>query len=140
MSNALSSSFLRRVLVADGALGLVTAAVHVLAGVLLARWLALPPSLVFGTGVFLVGWGVALVWLGRTPSVGAGAVWAVIGGNALWALAAIALLLGDVGAQANGWGRAYLVLNAVIVVVFAELQWWGLRRARGQRALHPAGA
>ena len=144
MQPAPSSSFLRQILLVDGAMGLAIAAAHLLAGALLAHWLALPPALLLGTGVFLIGWGGWLVWLSRAPETGsgarAGAVWAVIGGNVLWALAAIALLLGAVGAQASGWGRAYLVLNAVIVVVFAELEWWGLRRARGARALHPAGA
>ena len=144
MPPAPSSSFLRQVLLADGAMGLAIAAAHLLGGALLARWLALPPALLLGTGVFLIGWGGWLVWLGRAPGpgsgAGAGAVSTVTGGNALWALAAIALLLGAVGAQASGWGRAYLVLNAVIVVVFAELEWWGLRRSRSARALQPAGA
>ncbi|MFD1711100.1 hypothetical protein FVQ98_00185 [Ottowia sp. GY511] len=140
MKHTHPTSFLRQVLLADGAMGLAVAAVHLLAGALLASWLALPSALLLGTGVFLLGWGVGLIWLGRADGLGAGAVWAVIGGNALWALAAITLLLGDVGAQANGWGRAYLVLHALIVVVFAELQWWGLRRSRAALALRPAGA
>ena len=139
MNFAQASSFLRRVLLADGVNGLAVAAVHLLAGTLLASWLALPQALLVGTGVFLIGWGVWLVWLGRTRQLGAGAVWVVIGGNALWALAAVTLLLGDVGAQASAWGRAYLVLHALVVVVFAELQWWGLRRSRSASTLRPVG-
>ena len=128
-----SSKWLRRVLIADGAMGLAVAAVHLLAGAVLAGWLALPSPLLLGSGVFLIGWGLWLVALGRSPHLGAAAVWTVIGGNVLWALAALALWSGAGGVEGNPWGRAYLLLHALLVLVLADLEWFGLRRARRAR-------
>lgn len=48
-------------------------------------------------------------------------------GNAVWALASLALLLSSAIAP-SGWGQAYLVMHVVSVGLLAELQWFGVRR------------
>ena len=123
-----SSRWLQLTLQADGIVGLAVGAVHLLAASLLADWLALPRPLLLGTGAFLLGWGVWLRRLGRAPRVARAAVWAVIIGNMLWVVGALVLLLGG-SLVTNVWGSAYLVLHVVLVLAFAELEWFGLRRS-----------
>jgi hypothetical protein len=55
-------------------------------------------------------------------------VWDVILGNGAWVAASIALLAFD-WVQPTGLGTACRVAQAVVVGVFAELQWWAMRRA-----------
>jgi hypothetical protein len=57
-------------------------------------------------------------------------VWAVIVLNAIWAADSILLLL-------SGWveptrlGHAFVIAQALVVPIFAELEHFGLRRVRG---------
>ena len=52
----------------------------------------------------------------------------VIVGNAAWTLASIALLISGAVAP-NGLGLSFVVMQAVVVGVFAELQYVGLKRS-----------
>jgi hypothetical protein len=56
------------------------------------------------------------------------AVWAIIIINTLWALDSVALLLSGWVAP-NALGYAFVVLQAVVVAVVAELQYTGMRRS-----------
>lgn len=55
------------------------------------------------------------------------AVWAVILVNALWVVASIGLLLSGWVAP-NGLGITFVIVQALAVGLFAELQYVGLRR------------
>jgi hypothetical protein len=55
-------------------------------------------------------------------------VWIVILVNALWVIASVGLLLSG-WVTPNGLGMAFVVVQAVAVGLFAELQYIGLRRA-----------
>ena len=128
MKLVLPSRLLNLSLGADALVGAAIAALHLLAGSLLADLLALPHTLLWGTGLFMVAWAALLFGLARAPRLAAGLVALVIDVNVLWALAAIGLLVSGALA-ANAWGNAYLALHAVTVLAFAALEWVGLRRS-----------
>lgn len=123
-----SPNFLRFALLADavasGVLGLGMAA---LAGPL-SSLLGLPTALPRYVGMLLIAWAAAVLWIGSRAQPSRGAVWAVIGLNALWAVDSVLLLL-------TGWiepttlGLVFILFQAAAVAVFAELQYVGLRRA-----------
>lgn len=129
----MQSSFLRRVLaldaVASGAMGLGLAAF----APLLADWLGLPIDLLRESGLLLLPWAAVVGFLASRQEPSRLAVWAVVAINALWVIDSIALLL-------TGWvepttlGYAFVIAQAVVVGVFAELQFVGLRRIRSGRA------
>jgi len=87
----------------------------------------LSPALLRGTGAFLVAFAAA-VWLTATrPAIPRAAVYAIVAANAVWAA-------GSIVAAVAGWGTpetvgtVWIVLQAIVVAGFAELQLTGLRR------------
>lgn len=128
MSGLLPPTFLRRALLADalvsGATGLLLASG---AGVL-GELLGLPVALLRVSGLILLPY-AALVWMLSQRSLPArAAVWAVIVCNLLWAVDSVLLLF--VGPVApTSLGVAFVVAQATVVALFAELQYFGLRRA-----------
>lgn len=123
-----SSTWLLRALWIDvlfsGVAGVAMGAGHTL----LATVLGLPEGLLIGAALVCLVWAAALVALARRPHIARPLVWGVVLGNGAWVAASIALLtFGWV--QPSGLGTAFLVAQAVAVGVFAELQWWAMRRA-----------
>jgi hypothetical protein len=110
---------------ASGALGLL----GVLAAAPLADPLGVTAVALRGTGVFLVGYALALVLIAARPVIPRPAAWTVVAGNTVW-------VLSSVGAAVAGrdslttLGVAVVLAQAAAVAVFADLQWLGLRRAR----------
>jgi hypothetical protein len=97
---------------------------------LLAGLLGLPEPLLRGAGLALLPYGAFVAFVATRPQLSAAAVWAVIALNALWALDSVALLLtGWVAPSALGYG--FVLLQAAVVGVFAELEFLGLRGLRG---------
>jgi hypothetical protein len=123
------SLFLRRALLADAIFSGVSAVLLSLGASALASLLNLPEALLRETGLFLVAYAALVGWLSTRPSILRPLVWIVVAGNAVWALASIALLF-------SGWvtpnllGEAAVAMQAIAVGVFAELQYVGLRRSR----------
>ncbi|MBV5270328.1 MAG: hypothetical protein JZU55_11050 [Afipia sp.] len=122
------SLFLRRALQADAIFSGVAALMFVFGASLFASLTNLPEVFLRNTGFVLVIYAALVGYLGTRPTMAKAAVWAVIAVNAIWALDSIALL-------ASGWmspnlfGQALIVMQAVAVGVFAELQFIGLRRS-----------
>jgi hypothetical protein len=111
--------------VATGALGLLALA----AGPLLADLLGIPNGLLLPLGLFLIVYAAAVWFVGTRPIVKRPAVWTAVALNLVWAVDSVI-------AVAAGWlpltmlGTAFVLAQAVAVLVFAELQLLGLRRAR----------
>ena len=99
------------------------------AGVL-APFLNLPEALLRETGLFLIAYTALVGWLGTRQSVLQALVVFVIAGNAAWTLASIALLFSG-AVNPNLLGDIVVVVQAIAVGVFAELQYIGLRRSGG---------
>jgi hypothetical protein len=120
--------FLRRVLLADAAISGATGVAMIVGANALEARLGVPAWLLRSAGIAFLPF-AAMVWLAATrASLPRGAVLAVIVLNVLWAVECVLLL-------ATGWldptpfGVAFIVAQAITVVVLAELEWVGLRRA-----------
>jgi MFS superfamily sulfate permease-like transporter len=122
-----SPHFLRRVLWADAASGVATGAVLFAFADALAPLLGLPAELLLWSSYILVGFVLLISWAATRRTIPAGAVWVLIGCNALWVMGCVALLLSS-QIVPTGFGVAFLVVNAVTVGVFLELEWIGVRK------------
>ena len=128
MSLVSMSSLLRRALMADALLSAVAAVVLTLGAGALAQRLALPASLLLGAGLALIPWAACLVWMARKAAVPAAAVWAVIAINVLWVIDSAWVALGGVF-QPNALGQVFIAVQALAVVLLAELEFVGMRRS-----------
>lgn len=128
MTQLQNSQFLRRILLVDAIASGTTGLLMVLLAQPLAGLLQVPSSLLFYAGLFLLPYTVLLMKLARGNYLPRAALWAVIAGNGLWAAGCIVLAFGGWFAP-SAFGMAFLLLQALVVVAFAELQFVGLRRA-----------
>ncbi|VVE65107.1 hypothetical protein PCA31118_01903 [Pandoraea captiosa] len=124
-----NASFLARVLLADALVSGAVGLLQVLAAAPLAALLDLPAEGLRITGLVLLVYAAALVWLVRRTALPAAAMWTVIGINLIWALDCGLLLASD-WISPNGLGQVFIGVQIVTVVVFAELTFIGLRRRR----------
>jgi hypothetical protein len=120
--------FLRRVLLLDA---LATAATGLLmtffAGTLTGL-LEIPNTLLFYAGLILLPYALLVAWLASRETLPRWSVWAVIVTNVLWAIDS-ALLAMSGWVEPNALGYAFIIMQALVVVAFAELQYVGLRRS-----------
>lgn len=128
-SPAESRSLLRTALRLDAVVTGANGAAYLVAAGPLGDLLGLSPALLRGLGAFLVVF-AALVWLTSSRSeIPRKAVVAIVVANLVWAVDSVV-------AAAAGWGSpstegtVWIVLQAVTVAAFADLQILGLRRAR----------
>lgn len=128
MNMLASSPLLRRALLADGLVGLVTGGLLISLNDWYANLLALPAELLFGAGSVLLPLGLFLVWLGRQETVNRLLVWAVLAINALWVLESLLLLFGG-WVTPNLLGQVFVVGQAALVLLFFELELVGLKRS-----------
>jgi hypothetical protein len=122
------SPLLRQALLADattsGAFGLLM----LLAAGPLSHLLGLPEMLLRGAGAVLMPYVALLAWLSLRGQTNKALIWAVILGNILWVADSLLLL-------AIGWvsptlaGYAFVIMQALVVLMYAELQIMGLRRS-----------
>ena len=127
MSIFSSPRFLRNVLLADSASCLATGALQVVFTGALADLLRLPPMLLQATGWFLLAYAALVGFVALRTPVPRALVWLFVAGNFGWAAACIALLAAAPFSP-TVLGEAWVIAQAVTVVVLAELQWTGLRR------------
>lgn len=122
-----SWSFLRQVLLLDAiSSGLMGLGLILLASPL-AALLELPVSLLGNAGLVLVPFAVFVGWLATRRQPAPWAVWTVIAINVLWVAESILVLFAD-GVAPNAIGYGFIIGQAVVVGIFAELQLLGLRR------------
>jgi hypothetical protein len=121
------SLFLRRVLlldaVATGATGIL-----LLGGTgLLQSLLNRPASLMIYASMFCVAWAALVGFASARKQLTHNFVRAIVVGNALWVFGSLALLVSGYVAPTL-LGYAFVIAQALVVGVFAELQYIGLRR------------
>jgi hypothetical protein len=129
MSVFASPRFLPRVMWADAASCAATGALQVALTDTLARLTGLPAPLLMATGVFLLGYAAAAAWMASRQSPPRTLIGLVVAGNFGWAAGCVALLMSGMFAV-SAFGMAWVLAQALCVVVLAELQWTGLRRTR----------
>lgn len=122
------SMFLRRALLADAIFSGVSALLLTFGAGYLTTLLNLPEALLRETGLFLIAYAAFVGILGTRAAMPRALVLLVIAGNAAWTLASVALLLSGI-VSPNLLGEAAVVMQAIAVGVFAELQFIGLRRS-----------
>jgi hypothetical protein len=129
MTSIRASSLLRRVLVVDavssGAMGIAMVAF----GELLAGLLQLPVELLSETGIVLLPFAAFVGFIASRSEPSRFAVWTIIGLNVVWVVDSILLLFTGWVAP-NALGYAFVIAQAAAVLVFADLEYMGLRRSR----------
>lgn len=129
MQTILKLSFLRRVLmldaIASGAMGVALLAF----ASLVASLLGLPEHLLREAGVVLLPFAVFVGYLASRELPSRVGVWFVIALNVIWTIDSIALLFTDWVAP-NAFGYAFVIGQALVVGVFAELEFVGVRKQR----------
>ena len=128
MSFLKSPHLLRRALVADAVFSGVSTLVLILAAGLLAGPLGLPEAFLRVIGLIFIPFVVLVTWTARREPTPRNAAWTVAGANAIWVVASIAVLLGG-WLEPTGLGIAFIIVQAVIVGLLAELQTIGLWRS-----------
>jgi hypothetical protein len=124
------SLLLRRAFLLDTIVSGMMALLLTLGAGVLAALLDLPEALLRETGLFLIAYTALVGWLATRPSMPKLLVLIVIGGNAGWTLASLALLI--CGAVTPNWlGEAFIVAQAVVPGTLGQLQYIGLRRSSG---------
>ncbi|MFF3442729.1 hypothetical protein [Streptosporangium sp. NPDC002721] len=122
------TSLLTRVLRADALLTGGFALLLAVAATPLAGLFALPEPLVRWAGIGLLPFTAFVAYLATRPVPSRGGVRTLIACNALWTVASVVLLFTG-WVDPNPLGVAFVVAQALLVGLFAELQYVGLRRA-----------
>lgn len=99
--------------------------------------LGAPQPWVLFVGLFMLAYGVAIGWLSARERLSAALVWCVVIGNGLWAAGSVALAFSGL-IEPTSLGVALILGQALAVAVFAELQYFGLRRSATQARLSVA--
>ena len=107
-----------------GAMGLLMA----LAAQPLGELFDLPFVLLMVAGIVLLPLALVLYWMSNQPALSRTGVWAVIALNGLWVVESVALLVTGY-VQPTTLGYAFVIGQALVVLLFAELEFFGLRRS-----------
>ena len=121
------SLFLRRVLWADAMVSAAVGALMALGADALQDLLGLSAPLLMLAGVALFPYAAYLAWLTTRSAVPRAAVWVPIVSNVVWA-ANCAIVMFAAGLNPTWLGRAFIAVQIVTVLLFAELEFIGLRR------------
>ena len=127
MTSFQPSAYLRTSLLADAAASGATGLLMIAGAGLLEGWLGLPAALLRTAGLVLMPHVMFVIYAGTRERLVPGMVWTVIVANVLWTAASLLLLVG-------GWvaptllGYAFVIGQALVVALFGQLQYVGLRR------------
>lgn len=121
-------SFLRRVLLLDAALSTVTGLCMIAGAGLVENLLGVPAELMRSAGLCLVPFVILVAFVATRKELSRRAVWAVIVLNALWVFDSFAILFTN-WMSPTVFGYAFVIAQALVVGVLAELEYIGLRQA-----------
>lgn len=135
MSSSIFASprFLSRVMWVDAASCAATGALQVGLTDALARLTGLPAGLLLGSGLFLLAYAAAAAAMAGRATPPRTLIGLVVVGNFAWAAGCAALLASGLFAV-TALGMAWVIAQAVTVVLLAEAQWMGLRASRPAHA------
>ena len=118
---------LRTALKLDAVVTGANGAAYLAAAAPLSDLLGLSETLLRATGAFLLVF-AALVWVvGSRREIPRGPVYAIVVANAIWAADSVVVALAWCGDPTTA-GTVWILMQAVVVAAFAELQLTGLRR------------
>lgn len=122
-----SSTFLRRALIIDAVISGASGLLMLAGAAPLSRILGVSTELLTSAGLSLLPFTAFLIWLCTRAALPRTTVWLVIALNIGWVIGSIALLFVD-GLNPSGFGIAFILVQAIAVAAFAEIQYVGLRR------------
>jgi hypothetical protein len=122
------STFLSRALALDALATGATALLLALGAGSLEPLLGLPAALMRWAGALLIPFVALVAFAATRKHLPTGLVWAIILCNAAWVAASVALLAGS-WVHPTWLGAAFVIAQAIVVGLFAELQFVGLRRS-----------
>lgn len=128
-----SSNLLRIALTVDAIASGASAALLLFGASYLTGLLGLPEGLLRVAGVILVPFVAMVGYAALQARPTEGLVWSVIVINVAWVAASAFVLLGDFVSPTT-LGIAFVAAQAIAVLVFADMQYFGLRRARATSA------
>jgi hypothetical protein len=120
-------AFLRRALGLDALASGATGLLLLLGADLLAPFFAVPKEFLTLAGTILVPYAVVVALVATRPVPPRLAVWAIVVVNALWVIESFAVIFAG-AVSPNALGVTFIVAQAVVVALFAELEVLGLRR------------
>jgi len=126
MRTVYPSPLLKTALVADAIVTGVAALLQLSAASWLSQLFVLPRALLIETGAFLIAYTILLVAFARSPRVSSAIISVIVLGNIAWAIGCVGLLIAD-ALSPSGLGVGFLILQAVAVLIFAALEYGGLR-------------
>lgn len=88
----------------------------------------LPPMGVLSVGLFCLIYATVIGRMAQRPRLPRWSVWAVVIGNALWAVDSVLLVSLDLLSPNDG-GRVFILVQAALVFGLAEWQYLGLKRS-----------
>jgi hypothetical protein len=128
MMNIHSSPLLRQALVADAATSAAFGLLMLIGAGPLSGVLGLPETLLRIAGLVLLPYACFIGWLGVRETISKPVAWAVVLGNALWVADSVLLLVSGWVAPTSA-GYAFMIAQALVVLMYAEFQYVGLRRS-----------
>jgi hypothetical protein len=130
----LSSNLLRFALTIDAVASAASAALLLFGAAALTGLLGLPEELMRVAGIILVPFVMLVGYTATRAKPTEGVVWAIIAINIAWVAGSVLLLAGGY-VSPTALGTAFVIAQAVAVLIFADLQYFGLRQARKISAL-----
>lgn len=127
------SNLLRFALTVDAVASGASAALLLFGASMLTGLLGLPEELMRVAGVILVPFVALVGYAAMQGKPAEGLVWSVILINVAWVAASALLLLGNF-VEPTTLGIAFVAAQAVAVLIFADMQYFGLRRVRSAAA------
>jgi hypothetical protein len=124
-----SSPLLRQALVADATTSAAFGLLMLIGAGPLSGILGLPEMLLRVAGAVLLPYAALIGWLGVREQIQKPIAWAVVLGNALWVADSLLLLVSG-WVQPTSAGIAFVIAQALVVLMYAEFQYVGLRRSR----------
>lgn len=126
----ISASTLRRVLWLDAASGLGMGLSHLALSEPLSGWTGIPAAWLQVAALVVFGAASLAAWLASRADPPAGGVKLLAVGNFAWVAASLWLAFGA-GLPLTALGLGWVLAQALMVLVLAELEWAGARRAQG---------
>ena len=122
-----STTFVRRVLIVDALMCATSGLILLLGAARFAVAFELPTTLLTSAGLIALCSAPILWWIARSEPLRIVGVWLAVGINVLWVVDSVALLLLD-WVHPNASGIAFIIAQAVMVGVIAQLEFIGIRR------------
>ncbi|MFC3682849.1 hypothetical protein [Hydrogenophaga luteola] len=125
-----SASTLRRVLWLDAASGFGMGLSHLALAEPLSGWTGIPAAWLQVAALVVFGAASLAGWLASRAEPPAGGVRLLVAGNFAWVAASLWLAFGA-GLSLTTLGLGWVLAQALLVLLMAELEWAGARRTQG---------